>query len=112
MTYRKFNSNIQRKEWKNKLETWAIIYDTVQKEQVINYHQLSIIIVLLQSLLENKKAEKTVSALTTVEHHTDNGMKLLIEKLDNTFQSEVIEDAYSMYQKFNKLNKQTNMSKN
>ena len=63
-------------------------------------------------LSKNKTAEKTVSALTVAGLYSENGLTLLIQKLDNTFQSKIIEGAYSTYQNFTKFTKQTDMSMN
>ena len=70
------------------------------------------IIVLLQSLCNNKKAEKTVSNLTATELHNDNGLNLLLTKLDSAFQSEDIEDAYNTYLKFSYMKRQSDTSMN
>ena len=59
-------------------------------------------IVLLQSN-NNKKVEKAVSNLTSVELYTENGLNLLLEKLDAAFQSEDVEDAYNIFLKFSYL---------
>ena len=48
----KLKNDTSYSEWKNKLDMWHIVCSYRKKEQVI--------IVLLQSLNENKKAEKTV----------------------------------------------------
>ena len=69
------------------------------------------IIVLLQSLSNNKKAEKDVSNLTSVELYTENGLNLLLEKLDAAFQSEDVEDAY-IFLKFSYLKRHCDISMN
>ena len=53
-----------------------------------------------KSLDCNAKAEKAVSELTASELNTNNGMDILIRKLDNVFQSETIDEAYSTYSNF------------
>ena len=68
---------------------WTLVCDVDQKEQGI--------IVLLLSLSNNKKAEKAVSNLTSVEPYTENGLNLSLEKLDAAFQSEDVEDAYNIF---------------
>ena len=45
-------------------------------------------------VINNIKAEKAVSNLTSVKLYTENGLNLLLEKLDAVFQSEDVEDAY------------------
>lgn len=62
-----FNNKIQNKELEKKRNIWAII------------------IALLQHLSENK----VVFALKVSELNSDNGMTLLIQKLDIIFQSEM-----------------------
>ena len=69
------------------------------------------IIVLLQSLSNNKKAEKDVSNLTSVELYTENGLNLLLEKLDAAFQSEDVEDAY-IFLNFSYLKRHCDISMN
>lgn len=62
-----FNNSIQNKELEKKINIWAII------------------IALLQHLSQNK----AVLVLKVSELNSDNGMTLLIQKLDITFQSEM-----------------------
>ena len=54
-------------------------------------------IVLLELLEGNAKAEKTVSELTATDINNENGMKLLIEKLDKVFESDKKDEAYLVY---------------
>ena len=51
------------------------------------------ITVLLQLLSNNKIAEKTASNLTRFELYTDNGLNLLLEKLDPAFQYKDVKDT-------------------
>ena len=67
------------------------------------------IIVLLQSLSKNKKTEKAVSNLTSVDLYTENGLNLSLEKLDAAFQSEDVEDAY-IFLKFSYLKRHCDIS--
>ena len=83
------DSSIPYRSWKNKLQMWALVCGLDKKEQRI--------IVLLKSLSNNKKAEKAVSNLTSVELYTENGLNLLLEKLDTAFQSEDVESAYNIF---------------
>ena len=46
------------------------------------------IIVLLQSLNENQKAEKAVSKLAVTDLNVDGGLEKLLEKLDSILQTE------------------------
>ena len=96
--------NIPYRSWKNKLQMWTLVCGVEKKEQGI--------IVLLQSLCNNKKAGKTVLNLTATELHNDNGLNLLLTKLDNAFQSEDIEDAYNTYLKFSYMKRQSDTSMN
>ena len=63
-------------------------------------------------MCNNKKAEKTVSNLTATELYNDNGLNLLLTKLDSAFQSEDIEDAYNTYLKFSYMKRQSDTSMN
>ena len=98
------DNNIPYRSWKNKLQMWTLVCGVEKKEQGI--------IVLLQSLCNNKKPEKTVSNLTATELHNDNGLNLLLTKLDSAFQSEDIEDAYNTYLKFSYMKRQSDTSMN
>ena len=50
------------------------------------------IIVLLESLDNNTKAEKAASEFTATKLNPDGGMELLTAKLDSVFQSETIDE--------------------
>ena len=50
------------------------------------------IIVLLQSIADNKKVEKAVSTLTVDDLNRETGLDVFIEKLDNAFKDEIVED--------------------
>ena len=92
-----FSNDVTYKFWKNRIEMWTVISGVPQNEQGI--------LVLLQSLTGNKKAEKAVSTLTTADLHKETGLKILIHKLDDAFQDEEAENAYSAYKKFIYLKK-------
>ena len=64
-----------------------IDYSVDKKEQGITT-------VLLHLLSNNKKAGKIVSNLPNVELYTENYSSLLLDKSDDAFQSEDVEDAY------------------
>ena len=72
-----FSKEVHYQVWKNKLEMWKIVCGIPIKEHRI--------IVLLQSLVDNKKAEKAVSTLTALDLNGDSGLDILIKKLDSTF---------------------------
>ena len=78
---------------------WKIVSSIPPKEQGV--------IVLLQSVVDNKKAEKAVSTLTVQDLNRETGLDVLIEKLDNAFKDEIVEDIYSIYLKFTNLKKAT-----
>ena len=97
------DNSIPYRSSKNKLQMWTMLFGVDKKEQGI--------IVLLQSLSNNKKVEKTVSNLTSVELYVENGVSLLLEKLDAAFQSEDVEDAY-IFLKFSYLKRHCDISMN
>ena len=70
---------------KNKSLMWKLVCGVDVKEQRI--------IVFLQSLNGNKKAEKALSNLTAEMLYNNNGLNVFLENLDAIFQSEEIEDA-------------------
>ena len=92
------------KVWENKSDMWKIVCSIRPKEQGI--------IVLSQSIVHNKKAEKAVSTLTVHDLNRETELDALIEKLDNAFQDETVEDTYSIYLKSTNLEKQPGMSMN
>ena len=55
---------------------------------------------LLESLDSNAKAEKAVREFTANELNTNDGMDILIGKLDYVFQSEKIDEACSTFSNF------------
>ena len=66
------------------------------------------IVVLLESLDYNTKAEKAVSEFTATELNSDGGMELLIAKPDSVFKSETIDEAYETCSKFINFSRQEN----
>ena len=60
-----FSKDVNYKVWKNKLDMWKIVCSIPPKEQGV--------IVLLQSIADNKKAEKTVSKLTAHDLNRETG---------------------------------------
>ena len=83
---------------------WTVISGVPQNEQGI--------LVLLQSLMGNKEVEKAVSTLTTTDLHNETWLKILICKLDDAFQNEQAENAYSIYKRLIYLKKSPQMSMN
>ena len=81
----RFRNHVPYKVWKNKLSVWTLVTAVLKREQAI--------IVLLESLDGNHKAEKAVADLTAVELNKDDGLKILLEKLDVSFQAYKIDDA-------------------
>ena len=79
-----FSKDVNYKVWKNKLDIWKIVCSIPPKEQGI--------IVLLQSIADNKKVEKAVSTLTVHDLNRETGLDVFIEKLDNAFKDEIVED--------------------
>ena len=63
-------------------------------------------------LLIIKKAEKAVSTLTVHDLNRETGLDVLIEKLDNAFKDEIVENTHSIYLKFTNRKKQPSMSMN
>ena len=63
------------------------------------------IVVSLEALQVNQKAEKAVSDLTATQLNVDDGSKVLLDKLDAAFQAETTDDAYSAYTEFNNYKK-------
>ena len=70
------------------------------------------IVVLLEALYENMKAEKAVSELAASNLNIDTGLKLLLDKLDLTFKADKVDDAYSTYSNFNGFVKKEGLSMN
>ena len=68
------------------------------------------IIVLLEALAGNAKAEKAVSELTATDINNENGLKPFIEKLDKVFESGKIDEAYLVYSRFINFHKSDEMS--
>ena len=76
----KFKEDIAYKTWKNKLSMWTLVTNVPKKEQAI--------VVLLEALEGNQKAEKAVSNLTATQLNVDDGLKVLLDKLDIAFQAD------------------------
>ena len=100
----KFKEDVAYKTWKNKLSMWTLVTNVPKKEQAI--------VVLHEALEGNQKAEKAVSDLTATQLNVDDGLKVLLDKLDTAFQAETTDDAYSAYTEFNNYKKGHNTSMN
>ena len=72
----KFIEGMLHKTWKNKIDMWQIV-TAISKEQ-------QGIIILLKSIEGNAKTEKAVPELMATDINNENGMKLLLEKLDKS----------------------------
>ena len=68
---------------------WKIVTPIPKEQQAI--------IVSLELLEGNAKAEKAVAELTAIDVNNKNGTKLLIEKSDKIFESDKIDEAYLVY---------------
>ena len=73
----KFTNETPYKTQKNKVPMWQIVTSVWKNQQAI--------IIFLESLEGNTKAEKGVSDLTATDLNTDQGMDLLFEKLGETY---------------------------
>ena len=98
----KFLEGMSYKTKKNKIDTWKIVIAIPKEKQAI--------IVLLESLEGNAKAEKAVSELTAIDVDNENVMKLLIEKLEKVFESDKIDKACLVYSRFINFHKLDEMS--
>ena len=65
----KFKEDVAYKTWKNKLFMWTLVTNVPKKEQAI--------VVLLEALEGNQKAEKAVSDLTAAQLNVDDGLKVI-----------------------------------
>ena len=60
---------------------------------------------MLDSFEGNERAEKAVSEPTATDLNTEDGLNVLFQKLDWFFESEKIDEAYSVYSNFIKFHK-------
>ena len=63
------------------------------------------IVVLLDSLEGNAKAEKAIADIKAEERNNDDGVKVITEKLDQIFLEESADEAYKVYWNFINCNK-------
>ena len=101
-TLLKFLEGMLCKTWKNKIDMWKIVLAIPKEQQAV--------IVLLELLEGNAKAEKAVSELTAIDINNENGMKFLIKKIDKVFESEKIDEAYLVYSRFTNFHKSDGIS--
>ena len=92
-----FKETMSYKVWKNKLEMWQLVTSVPKNQQAI--------IVPLEALENNVKAEKAVDQITAAELNADTGMNTLLSKLDKVFQSETIDEVYNIYSCFIDFNR-------
>ena len=104
ITTLKLKSDTSFTKWKNRLRMWRVVCGSAKKEQAI--------IVLLQSLNENKKAEKAGSKLTVTDLNVDDGLEKLLERLDSTFKLEKTQKSNNVYKDFNTFQQLQDMSIN
>ena len=98
----KFIEGMSYTTWINKIDMWKLVTSIERKEQGI--------VVLLDALEGNKKAEKAVSDLTANDLHNDTGLETLINKLDIVFKSEKVNEAYDTHSIFNSFQKLDSVS--
>ena len=80
-----FHKDMLYKTPKNKLQMWELINSVPKKEQGI--------IVLLDTLERNAKAEKAVAGIKANELNVENGLKLITDKLDKFFLEETADES-------------------
>ena len=76
---------------------WELITSVPKKEQGI--------IVLLETLEGNAKAEKVLADIKANELNVENGLKFITDKLDKIFLEETPDEAYKIYSDFINYNK-------
>ena len=96
----KFNERMLYSAWRNKVKMWEIVTSIDKKERAI--------IVLLDTLEGNVKAEKAVQDLRAEELNTTDGMNILLNKLV-VFKNEKADEAYNAYSKFITFQKHSEM---
>ena len=101
-TLPKFNEKMSYSAWTNKVKMWEIVTSVDKKERVI--------IVLLDALEGNVKAEKAVQDLRVEELNTTDGTNILSNKLDVVFKSEKVDEACNAYPKFITFQKHSEMT--
>ena len=77
----KFKEDIAYKTWKNKLSMWILVTNVPKKGQAI--------VVLLEALEGNQKAEKAVSDLTATRLNVDDGLRFYLINLIQPFKQKL-----------------------
>lgn len=98
----KFNNDIPYSNWRNKIGMWQLVTPVPKNEQAI--------VVVLESLEGNAKAERAASELQTESLHHDDGMERLLAHMDIAFKTEKVDEAYAAYTNFTKFSKKQGMS--
>ena len=98
----KFNEKMSYSAWRNKINMWEIVTSVDKKERAI--------IVLLDALEGNVKAEKAVQDLREEALNTTDGANILLNKSDVVFKSEKVDKAYNAYSKFITFQKHSEMT--
>ena len=97
----KFTDDILYKTWRNKIEIWELVTNVPLNKRGI--------IVLLDSLEGNAKAEKAVVDLSASQLNNDGGLNVLFAKLDLVYK-EAVDEAYNVYSKFINFSKSDKMN--
>ena len=87
-----FHEDMVYKTWKNKLNMRQIITSVLRKEQGI--------VVLLDLLEGNGKAEKAIADIRAEEVNNGDGIKVIIDMLDPILLEESVGEAYKVYSNF------------
>ena len=87
-----FHEDMVYKTWKNKLNMRQIITSVLKKEQGI--------VVLLDLLEGNGKAEKAIADIRAEEVNNGDGIKVIIDMLDPILLEESVGEAYKVYSNF------------
>ncbi|XP_078481410.1 uncharacterized protein LOC100184952 [Ciona intestinalis] len=84
-------------QWRRKVSMWQLVSDVKKSEQAI--------LINLYALEGHVKAQRAISGLAIEELHSDDGMNILLAKLDETFKSETVDEAYNAYVNFNRFSR-------
>ena len=98
----KFTDGMLYKTWRNKIEMWELVTNVPLNKRGI--------IVLLDSLEGNAKAEKAVVDLSASQLNNDGGLNVLFAKLDLVYKEEAVDEAYNVYSKFINFSKSDEMN--
>ena len=91
-------------EWKSELLMWTVVCGYFKKEQRI--------IVLLQSLCQNQKVKKVISTIALTDLNKDDGLNVLLDKLNEFFKTEQTQYLYYTCTKFNNFSRSEEMDIN